>query len=414
MVDINSALALKYRILGQQADAQTMQANAMAGEAAERTRLMSGNAYAEQALRHAQAMQATEAAKMVAPLGQSEIGMRNMQTNMMPQQVASEIGLRDAQTMAIPLAFPQGQQPANPARPGMGMGMSVNPGVRPVGNMGGGSGYNANPTGYAGSSNYTDLTKPHLATGGMVKGPGDGTVDTVDAKLANGEAVLNKGAAEHVGRPVIDALNFIGQMKMGMVPGNSGAKPTKGKKDSGNSAAEVPGYANGVSFAQGFGGKSAAAPSSNQESNSGYAAALQAQNPNSVANTVADVRAKLTGGQTSVPRVVPGFAEGTSWVDNANAAVDAAAARNGQAVQQPMPSNPKPGYAKGTSKAAPPKKGDAPAKNDKAPAKGGGKEKVVQPPQPQIDPHALMAALHIGGMGAPGQSGGPAPGMGMI
>lgn len=49
-----------------------------------------------------------------------------------------------------------------------------------------------------------------------VPGHGDGTVDTVDAKLAPGEAVLNKAAAEMLGRGLIDLLNKHGMLQMGM------------------------------------------------------------------------------------------------------------------------------------------------------------------------------------------------------
>lgn len=51
-----------------------------------------------------------------------------------------------------------------------------------------------------------------------VPGKGDGTKDTVPAKLAPGEAVLNKAAAEHMGRGLIGALNQMGAEKMGLVP----------------------------------------------------------------------------------------------------------------------------------------------------------------------------------------------------
>lgn len=50
-----------------------------------------------------------------------------------------------------------------------------------------------------------------------VPGKGDGTQDTVKAKLAPGEAVLNKAAAEGMGRGLIAALNAAGARKMGMV-----------------------------------------------------------------------------------------------------------------------------------------------------------------------------------------------------
>jgi hypothetical protein len=50
-----------------------------------------------------------------------------------------------------------------------------------------------------------------------VPGKGDGTKDTVKAKLAPGEAVLNKAAADNMGRGLIAALNKMGAKKMGMV-----------------------------------------------------------------------------------------------------------------------------------------------------------------------------------------------------
>jgi len=49
-----------------------------------------------------------------------------------------------------------------------------------------------------------------------VPGKGDGTKDTVAAKLAPGEAVLNKAAADFMGRGLIKKINKMGMMKMGM------------------------------------------------------------------------------------------------------------------------------------------------------------------------------------------------------
>lgn len=51
---------------------------------------------------------------------------------------------------------------------------------------------------------------------GVVPGPGDGTVDTVNAKLASGEAVLNKAAADFLGRDLIDKINQAGAIAMGL------------------------------------------------------------------------------------------------------------------------------------------------------------------------------------------------------
>ena len=100
---------------------------------------------------------------------------------------------------------------------------------------------------------------PHWADGtSHITAPGDGTVDTTKANLANGEAVLNKGAAEHLGQPAIRALNAVGAARMGMVPGAGARDPqvkqanaaqTAGKTGAGN-------YAKGTSKA-GPKGKSA-------------------------------------------------------------------------------------------------------------------------------------------------------------
>lgn len=49
-----------------------------------------------------------------------------------------------------------------------------------------------------------------------VPGKGDPRKDTVPAKLAPGEAVLNKPAADMAGRGLIAALNKLGAQKMGM------------------------------------------------------------------------------------------------------------------------------------------------------------------------------------------------------
>lgn len=61
--------------------------------------------------------------------------------------------------------------------------------------------------------------KPLTLAKGIAKVPGKGSgkVDKVPAKLAPGEAVLNKAAAEKMGRGLIAALNKQGARKMGMV-----------------------------------------------------------------------------------------------------------------------------------------------------------------------------------------------------
>ena len=48
---------------------------------------------------------------------------------------------------------------------------------------------------------------PKRFAGGIAAVPGDGSTDTVPSYLTPGEAVLTPGAAQHVGRPKIAALN---------------------------------------------------------------------------------------------------------------------------------------------------------------------------------------------------------------
>lgn len=60
-------------------------------------------------------------------------------------------------------------------------------------------------------------TPRNYATGtDRVPGKGSGKKDTQKAMLAPGEAVLNKAAAEHLGRHTIALLNALGEQKMGM------------------------------------------------------------------------------------------------------------------------------------------------------------------------------------------------------
>ena len=62
------------------------------------------------------------------------------------------------------------------------------------------------------------VSQPGYAKGtARVPGKGDGTKDTVSAKLAPGEAVVNKEAADMIGRGLIAVMNNMGAQKMGLV-----------------------------------------------------------------------------------------------------------------------------------------------------------------------------------------------------
>jgi hypothetical protein len=74
-------------------------------------------------------------------------------------------------------------------------------------------------------------------------------VDTQKAELADGEAVLNKGAAEHLGRHTIALLNAIGAVNMGLTVGDARGDGAKGDKSPSRVQAQegsTPGYAWGT------------------------------------------------------------------------------------------------------------------------------------------------------------------------
>lgn len=48
---------------------------------------------------------------------------------------------------------------------------------------------------------------PHLATGGMVRGPGTGTSDSIPARLSNGEYVIRAAAVRAIGTDTLNRLN---------------------------------------------------------------------------------------------------------------------------------------------------------------------------------------------------------------
>lgn len=74
-----------------------------------------------------------------------------------------------------------------------------------------------------------------------VPGKGPGNVDSVPSVLAPGEAVLNSGAAEHMGRGAIAALNAFGAAKMAASGAPPAAPPSAGGMPSPAAAAPAMG-----------------------------------------------------------------------------------------------------------------------------------------------------------------------------
>lgn len=194
-----------------------------------------------------------------------------------------------------------------------------------------------------------------------VPGKGDGKTDTVPSMLAPGEAVLNKAAAEHLGRDTIGLLNAIGEVKMGMDGNATSGQGPVGQADP-SAAGGQPGYATGTTNVpepvlpipgpgQGQGGGTWTPGGGGGDTGKG------GQNQT--------LRAGLGMG---VPR--PGFAMGT---ENVGA--------SGAGETQ--------GYAKGTEKVPAKAMGGPDAKGGAKAAPKGGKAG----PAPAAIPHGILSAL---------------------
>jgi hypothetical protein len=210
MVDFNALLAQKYSILQQDSDARTTSAQseaqlnqARAGAItsmtpldAEQKRLQNqalpGSLAAETAAKQAAADQARMQTSLAPGLAQSTIGLQTtqgMENNARASLFGQQGNLFDAQSKGLLHGLGSGELDADQAS-----------GIR---------------RGIFGNRSFASGTS-------AVVGPGDGTVDTVPANLAAGEAVLNRGANELMPRGLVDTLNKIGLARMGM--------PDKGSK----------------------------------------------------------------------------------------------------------------------------------------------------------------------------------------
>lgn len=245
MSNIDGWLSRKYDILGQNARTQAVEAASRAGLTDVQARLAPGQAMAsnqaalgqaqaatgQAALSRANALQVpglaqAEEQQRMAAAAQSRAAATVDYSGLAPAPQAAQESFQQ-QTAPLPNAFPS---------------FSVHP-TPPISLPSVG-----NPT----NDLQFETQGGRYSTGtSKVPGMGDGTVDTQKAMLAPGEAVLNKGAAEHLGRTTIDLLNAIGEQKMGLgadpqahttqaTAGGQGAAQDKGPQ-------RAPGYAKGTS-----------------------------------------------------------------------------------------------------------------------------------------------------------------------
>jgi hypothetical protein len=270
----NPWMAEKYRILAQEADAHAQEARAQTALVNAKTGLLPDESAANVALTQSQAAHTAATTKTVAPLAQAQIGQANAgiaetsaRTGLLGAQTSQtqqatdymldpnrEIGYNNAYQYGL-LRGDFGDTPGgHSAAYGSGVGgggvtykatspSPSFPATRPAMPPGGLSSYRPNGgsspfslsssspilPGYAFAQGHNEGTEEVMeasAGASKVPGQGDGTVDTVAAKLAPGEAVLNKHAAEMLGRGMIKTLNDVGLAKRAMEEG--AADPSKG------------------------------------------------------------------------------------------------------------------------------------------------------------------------------------------
>jgi hypothetical protein len=266
-----SALVGYYQALAQEALSKaplnSAQAGLISNEAAEvgqNAAAARGVQAATAAATRASAFKTTQEGGQVAPIAQSEIGLRGAQAGYSgalakaanapfdPANLSFEARVKDFNTLGHPYEVPA------PAASALGTSSPINTSTyRSIGDGG--------PQGSA-TASVAVQPRPQWADDYMqdrqqdagyssgtshVPGQGDGTVDTVPAMLAPGEAVLNKGAAEHMGRGMIAAVNKIGLARMaasssGAPDAKSGsAKQPKGKP-AGHAKGGMVSYAMGI------------------------------------------------------------------------------------------------------------------------------------------------------------------------
>lgn len=206
MVAWSSLANRKYDILAKQAAAGTMSAEAQMRNAATSAMLAPSSiaeAEAQAALRRAQAAELPLEGESTRALREAQAGLTQAQTvtersPLTLPQLAAAFDLTRGTNLMDQLEKIGGMMSPVESqlmvRRGMRMGFAAGTARVPAKNE-----------------------KNYKAGTAKVPGSGSGRVDTVPAKLAPGEAVLNKAAAETLGRGLIAALNAHGAQKMGLI-----------------------------------------------------------------------------------------------------------------------------------------------------------------------------------------------------
>lgn len=222
----------------------------------------------------------------------------------------------------------------------------------------------------------------HAAQGATkVPGKGDGKTDTQPAMLAPGEAVLNRGAAEHLGRDTISLLNAIGARRMGLTIGDDSDTSTPNKGENAgveNQTGAPPGYNYGTPYTGGSPGPGQTVTNGSWDPAD---AAAQAR-ANSAPPPPMQPEPAPSFGKRLVPPKVPAMAKGSSNVSE----------------------------EKGTKSMKAPAKGEAKSKGKSKPAMSEH-ARAHTPDGSTLPPGILQALLSMGqqGGGAPPMAGGMPP-----
>lgn len=245
-IDFGHYLDLKYQNQGMQARAAQTEANARAGLLNQQTAQVAANDASSRLVNTNNNNLTRVQAASLAAKTPGDIGLTTAQTNLYRQQgiglegINSLGGLSDIYGSYI-LHHPENagavddvlNAPAykefrdsfapvplfGPRAGGTGLPVANTVETRPVA-----AGFSrVTKVGPNGDSSFKDVpikkddTRLGFKRGiARVPGKGNGMKDTVKAKLAPGEAVLNKAAADHMGRGLIGALNKAGAQRMSM------------------------------------------------------------------------------------------------------------------------------------------------------------------------------------------------------
>lgn len=251
---IESWLALKYGILAQQADAESVRAAASARLDDARARLLPSQTAAQNYATQAQGYRDIQAGQTAVPVSESAIAENQARSNLLSTQSAL---LRESEKKYSPEFYRLQNEAALKA-----LGGTSDQSIGAVAARA--ATYNllseeekrrlSEGIEFRDSRVTRDPNIGKTYTGynlgtARVPGPSGMQADVVPAMLTPGEAVLNQGAADHVGRDFIDFINQLGAQKMGMPYTGESPKKQQTSKSSERSKSDASSNKGAMAFA---------------------------------------------------------------------------------------------------------------------------------------------------------------------